>query len=54
VFGAIENFLAALADPSSKNHEVWSQWMERDFDPKEFSIDIVNARIGARLKSQPA
>jgi hypothetical protein len=45
--------LAALADPSSKNHEVWSQW-KREFDPKEFSVDIVNARIGARLKSQPA
>jgi Plasmid pRiA4b ORF-3-like protein len=46
--------LAALADPSSNKDDEWSQWMERAFDPKEFSIDIVNARIGARLKSQPA
>jgi hypothetical protein len=46
--------LAALADPSSNKDDEWSQWMEREFDPKKFSIDIVNARIGARLKSQPA
>jgi len=45
--------LTALADPSSNKDDERSQWMERAFDPKEFSIDIVNVRIGARLKSQP-
>jgi len=31
-----------------------SEWMELDFDPEQFSVEIVDARIGARLKSQPA
>ena len=49
-----QELLAALADPSSTKNEELLQWMEREFDPKKFSIDIVNARIGARLKSHPA
>jgi len=28
--------------------------MDMDFDPEQFSVEIVDARIAARLKSQPA
>ncbi|MBV8772236.1 MAG: plasmid pRiA4b ORF-3 family protein [Deltaproteobacteria bacterium] len=44
------DFLAALANPSDPKAEDWSDWMEGDFDPEEFSIERVNARIGSRLK----
>jgi len=45
------DFLAAIADPSSSKAEEWSDWTERDFDPKEFSVEAVNSRIAARLTS---
>jgi len=45
------DFLAAIADPSSSKAEEWSEWMDRDFDPKEFSVEVVNSRIAARLTS---
>jgi len=49
-----QNLLAALADPSRSQVEGWSEWMERGFDPEEFSVDVVDTRIGTRLKSRPA
>jgi Plasmid pRiA4b ORF-3-like protein len=49
-----QNLLAALADPSRSQVDGWSEWMERGFDPEEFSVDVVDTRIGTRLKSRPA
>jgi hypothetical protein len=46
--------LAALADPSRCEAHKRSEWMDMDFDPEQFSVGIVDARIAARLKSQPA
>jgi hypothetical protein len=48
------DLLAALANPSRSEAREWSEWMELGFDPEQFSIETVDARIGARLKSQPA
>lgn len=48
------DLLAALANPSRSEAHEWSEWMELGFDPEQFSIETVDARIGARLKSQPA
>lgn len=48
------DLLAALADPSRCEAHERSEWMDMDFDPEQFSVEIVDARIAARLKSQPA
>src|SRR5215470_12897405 len=45
---AYRDFLTALADPSSAQADQWSEWMEEDFDPEEFSVELVDARVGAR------
>jgi hypothetical protein len=37
----------------SEAHE-WSEWIGLGFDPEQFSVEIVDARVGARLKSQSA
>jgi hypothetical protein len=48
------DLLAALANPSRREARERSEWMELDFDPEQFSVEIVDARIGAQLKSQAA
>jgi len=47
------DLLAALADPSRCQAHERSEWMDMDFDPEQFSVEMVDARIAARLKSQP-
>jgi hypothetical protein len=47
------DLLTALADPSCCEAHKRSEWMDMDFDPEQFSVGIVDARIAARLKSQP-
>jgi len=42
------DILAALAGPSSSAAEELLEWVGQDFDPEAFSLEIVNARIGAR------
>jgi len=37
--------LKALADPKHLDHDSWSEWMNRDFDPAEFSMDAVNSKL---------
>jgi hypothetical protein len=54
VFGGTEIFLPLLGDPSRCEARERSESMELDFDPEQLSIELVDARIGARLKSQPA
>jgi len=44
---------AALANPCRSETHEWSEWME-GFDPEHFSVEIVDARVGARMKSQSA
>jgi Plasmid pRiA4b ORF-3-like protein len=46
-------FLAALADPSRARADEWSELIEQGFDPEQFSVEVVDARIGARLNSRP-
>lgn len=40
-----EEFLQALADPAHPEHENMTEWIDGDFDPVEFSIAEVNARL---------
>jgi hypothetical protein len=47
------DFLVALADPSSPEAAELSEWIDPDFDPEEFSLEIVNARIASWQKSRP-
>jgi hypothetical protein len=47
------DFLVASADPSSPEAAELSEWIDPDFDPEEFSLETVNARISARQKSRP-
>jgi len=46
--GAYDDLLAALQDPSRVNDEQWADLIEEGFDPEEFSIDAVNARLNGR------
>jgi len=50
-----EDFLQALADPAHPEHEDMSEWIDGDFDPTEFSVAEVNARLryAATLKALP-
>jgi len=41
--------LAALADPKHPEHDNWSEWMDKDFDPAAFSVDGVNHNLKARI-----
>jgi hypothetical protein len=45
---AYVDMLAALQDPARVNDEQWADWIEEGFDPEEFSIDAVNARLNGR------
>ena len=45
---AYVDMLAALQDPARVNDEKWADWIEEGFDPEEFSIDAVNARLNGR------
>lgn len=40
-----EEFLQALADPAHPEHESMTEWIDYDFDPAEFSVAEVNARL---------
>ena len=40
-----EEFLAALADPVHPDHEDLTEWIGGSFDPAEFSVAEVNARL---------
>jgi hypothetical protein len=48
------DLLAALADPSRSEAHESSELKEMSFDPWQFSVEIVDARVGARLKSPSA
>jgi hypothetical protein len=40
-----EEFLQALADPAHPEHEDMTEWIDGAFDPAEFSVAEVNARL---------
>ncbi|MEO7159726.1 MAG: plasmid pRiA4b ORF-3 family protein, partial [Polaromonas sp.] len=40
-----EEFLQALADPAHPDHEDLTEWIGGSFDPAEFSVAEVNARL---------
>jgi len=42
--------LAALADPKHPEHDDWSEWMDKDFDPADFSVDDANRKLKERIK----
>ncbi len=42
--------LAILADPSHPGHADQVDWLERGFDPEEFSIERTNTRLAARFQ----
>lgn len=42
-----EHLLAVLADPSHEEHQHLSEWVGGTFDPSEFDLALVNARLQA-------
>lgn len=40
-----DEFLAAIADPSHSEHEMYAEWIGEDFDPEEFDIDQINDEL---------
>ena len=45
---AYKDMLDALKDPLRVDDEQWADFIEEDFDPEEFSVDAVNARMNGR------
>jgi hypothetical protein len=45
---AYKDMLDALKDPSRVDDEQWADFIAEDFDPEEFSVDAVNARMNGR------
>ena len=42
-------FLEALADPNHPDHEMYSEWVDEEFDPEAFDMVAINAKL-RRLK----
>lgn len=43
------HLLAVRADPSHPDHAEMSEWLDEDFDPDEFSVEDVDARLTAQF-----
>ncbi len=43
--GGFAEFLQAVSDPNHPDHEQHIRWFGRPFDPEEFSVAEVNARL---------
>jgi hypothetical protein len=40
-----DTFLEAIKDPKHPEHEMYTEWIDGDFDPEEFDLDEVNERL---------
>jgi hypothetical protein len=40
--GGYVNFLEAIRDPKHKEHDEYLDWIDGEFDPEEFDLDLVN------------
>ena len=43
--GGYENFLEAIRDPDHPEHEAYLTWIGGQFDPEEFDLEAINARL---------
>jgi len=43
------HLLEVGADPTHPDHEEMSEWLDEDFDPEEFSVEEVDARLAAQF-----
>lgn len=37
-----ENFLDAIKDPNHSEHELYTDWIDDDFDPEHFDLESIN------------
>lgn len=49
--GGFYDFLEAISNPAHDQHEEMLDWIGGDFDPKAFSADEVNSRLGPRRRT---
>jgi len=42
-----ELFLEAINDPEHPEHKDYAEWVDDDFDPEAFDLDMVNKRLGS-------
>lgn len=40
-----ESFLEAIKDPQHPEHEMFIEWIDGDFDPEVFDVDVVNSML---------
>ncbi len=40
--GGYVSFLEAIRDPKHKEHDEYLDWIDGEFDPEEFDLDLVN------------
>lgn len=48
--GGYYDLLEAIADPEHEDHEQLFDWLGERFDPKEFSVEAVNRKLGGRTR----
>lgn len=42
------HMLEVVADPTHEEHELYSEWLDDDFDPADFDVSDVNFALGIR------
>ncbi|MGL6225999.1 MAG: plasmid pRiA4b ORF-3 family protein [Thermoguttaceae bacterium] len=47
------DFCEAMADPKHPEHRGLKSWFGGKYDPAEFSIDVINTRLGIKVSSAP-
>ena len=46
-----QEFLAILADPTHPQYAEQREWIEEDFDPDEFDLELANTVLAARFRT---
>ena len=51
--GGYARFLAAIKDPTHKEHEFYKDWLGKEFDPEAFDLERINRKLKRiRLRSR--
>ncbi|MBA2432718.1 MAG: plasmid pRiA4b ORF-3 family protein [Chthoniobacterales bacterium] len=48
--GGYDELLAILADPSHPEHAERTDWIDEEFDPNEFDLELANTLLAARFR----
>jgi hypothetical protein len=43
----LDNFLQAIKDPQHPEHEMYTEWIDGEFDPEAFDLDAINRALSS-------